>query len=125
MRGIKSRGENKWKRLAAFLALLLIFGFLLNSVKNVYQKKIEAQKLLVQMEEEKTKLEERDQFLKESLASLSTSEGMNFEIRQKLNVAQAGERVAVIVDEGQPATTSSANISSWQKIKDFFAELFR
>jgi cell division protein FtsB len=124
MRGIKSREENKWKRLAAFFALLLVFGFLLNSLKNVYQKKVEAQKLLAQMEDDKAKLEKRDQFLKESITELGTPEGVNFEIRQKLNVAGAGESVAVIVNEPQPATTSAVQISSWQKIKDFFIELF-
>ena len=124
MRGIKSREENKWKRLAAFFALLLVFGFLLNSLKNVYQKKVEAQKLLAQMEDDKAKLEKRDQFLKESITELGTPEGVNFEIRQKLNVAGAGESVAVIVNEPQPATTSAVQISSWQKIKDFFIGLF-
>jgi cell division protein FtsB len=125
MRGIKSRGENKWKRLATFFALLLVFGFLLNSLKNVYQKKIEAQKLLTQMEGDKAKLEERDQFLKESIAKLGTPEGVNFEIRQKLNVAGAGESVAVIVDEQQPTSTPASQISAWQKIKVFFINLFK
>ncbi len=38
MRGIKNKKGGKWKRTAIFLVLLLIFCFLLNSVKNVYQK---------------------------------------------------------------------------------------
>lgn len=107
------------------MALLLVFGFLLNSVRGVYQKKKMAQEVLVRMEEEKAKLEERDKFLKESLAKLATSEGMNFEIRQKLNVAEVGESVAVIVDEKVSSTTQTAATSPWQKIKSFFTNLFR
>ena len=108
-----------------FLILLLVFGFLLNSVRNVYQKKKEAQSVLARMEEEKTKLEERDKFLKESLAKLATNEGVNFEIRKKLNVARAGESVAIVVVEEQPSTTKTFEVSAWQKLKDFFTGLFK
>jgi cell division protein FtsB len=127
MRGIKikNRNQSKWKRLGIFLILLLVFGFLLNSVRNVYQKKKEAQSVLARMEEEKTKLEERDKFLKESLAKLATNEGMNFEIRKKLNVARAGESVAIVVEEEQPSTTKTFEVSAWQKLKDFFTGLFK
>jgi len=125
MRGIKNRGENKWKRLGVFLVLLLILVVLLNSLSKVYKKKKEVDKALAQMKAEMLKLEERDKFLKESLQKLTTEEGIKFEIHNKLNMAEVGESVAIIVDEKPLTPTSSAEISSWQKIKNFFMELFR
>lgn len=125
MRGIKNKKENKIKKLAIFFVLILVLGLLLNSVRKIYDKKEEAQKIMARMEEEKARLQERQKFLKESLANLETIEGLKFEIRKKLNVAEAGENVAIVVDEEQTAPTSQTNLSSWQKIKDFFTDLFR
>jgi len=125
IRGIKRKEGNKWKMVAGFLALLLVFGFLLNSVRNVYQKKELAQETLARMEKQAADLQSREAFLAESLQKLNTEEGMNFEIRQKLNVAQAGESVAVIVDNSAPALTPQPIISVWQKIKDFLMGLFK
>ena len=125
MRGIGNKKENKWKKLAIFLILILVFGVLMNSVRKVYNKKEEAQKLLVRMEKEKAELEAREKFLKESLTKLATKEGFDFEIRKKLNVAEEGESVAIIVDEEQTASASNLQISPWQKLKDFFIRLFR
>ena len=113
-----------WIRLGIFLILLLVFGLLLNSVSKVYKKKQEAEKILVRMEEQATELKQRNQFWKESLEKLATEEGVEFEIRKKLNVAEVGERVAIIVEEEPIASTSNPQISSWQKFKNFFTELF-
>jgi len=125
MRGIKNKESGKWKRLGVFLVLLFIFGVLLNSAVGVYRKKQAAQEALARMEKEMADLESRDKSLKDSLQKLTTQEGIDFEMRKKLNVAQAGESVAIVVEEPQPATTSSLQISAWQKIKDFFADLFK
>ncbi|MEK7200921.1 MAG: hypothetical protein AAB672_02220 [Patescibacteria group bacterium] len=125
MRGIRNKKENRWKKMVIFLALLLVFGFLLNSVRKIYNKKEEAQKVMARMEEEKTKLQEREQFLKDSLDKLATAEGLKFEIRKKLNVAEVGESVAIIVNEEQAPATQNLPISLWQKIKDFLVELFK
>jgi cell division protein FtsB len=125
MRGIKSKESGKWKRLAVFLILLLVFGVLLNSVRKVYQKKQAVQEVLARMEKEMFNLENRDKYLKDSLQKLTTQEGIELEIRKKLNVAQAGESIAIIVDEEQPAAATNTKISTWQKIKDFFTELLK
>lgn len=125
MRGIKNKKESKIKKLAIFFVLILVFGLLLNSVRKIYNKKEEVQKVMARMEEEKTKLEERGKILKESLASLATTEGLKFEIRKKLNVAEVGESVAIIVNEEQTPTTQNLSISLWQKIKDFLVGLFK
>jgi cell division protein FtsB len=125
VRGIKTKEDGKWKKAAIFCALLLVFGILLKSVNNIYQKKKSAQETLVRMAKEAADLKSRDSELKDSIAKLKTKEGLDFEIRSKLNVAQAGESVAVIVDTKQSTTTPTVQISTWQKIKNFFTGLFR
>jgi cell division protein FtsB len=125
MRGVKTKEDGKWKKVAVFIILLLVLGVLLNSVNNIYQKKKVAQETLARMQKEAADLQNRSAELKDSITKLNTKEGLDFEIRQKLNVAQAGESVAVIVDQKQTATTTSVKISTWQKINNFFTSLFR
>jgi cell division protein FtsB len=125
MRGIKNREGGKWKRPAAFVILFIILIILLNSVKNVYQKKKMAQETLTKTEKEISDLKNRDQFLKESIEKMATKEGTEFEIRKKLNVAQAGEGVAIIVDQNTSSSVQTTAISSWQNFKNFFSWLFK
>ena len=124
MRGIKNRESGKWKKVAVFLVLLLVFSVLLNSVRKVYNKKKNAEIALARMETEALELRERSEFLKGALEKLETREGIEFEIRKKLNVAGAGESVAVIVEEGPSTSSSKLSTSTWQKFKNFFVELF-
>jgi len=124
MRGVKTRESGKWKRLIIFLILLIIFGVLLNSVRKVYKKKESAEKALVKMNADLKELEERGQFLEDSIEKLGTSAGLDFEIRKKLNVARVGENVAVIVEETSISPDKPLQLSPWQKLKDFFTELF-
>lgn len=105
--------------------LLLVLIVLLNSVRKVYQKKQEAEKALVHMQAEVATLKKREQFLKDSIANIQTKEGLEFEIRKKLNVAQAGESVAVIVEEEIASSTASVKNSVWQTLKTFFSNIFR
>jgi cell division protein FtsB len=125
MRGIKTKESGKWKRVGIFLVLLVIFFVLLNSVNNVYKKKKEAQDTLARMKEQVTELENRDEVLKESIDRVATKEGLEFELRKKLNVAQAGEGVAIIVEGEQNTSTPNSEISPWQKLKNLFLDLFR
>ena len=124
MRGIKTKSKIRWRGLAIFVALFIIFIILLNSVNRVYKKKKEVEKALTQMQSEMVALEDRNEFLKNSLEKLKTKEGVEFEIRKKLNVAEVGESVAIIVEEESTEVTPKPKISFWQKIKDFFGGLF-
>lgn len=124
LKGIKNRENEKWKKIAISLALILVLGLLINSVGNVYKKKKEAERMLARMENQTAELKERNEFLNNSLEKLSTEEGIEFEIRKKLNVAEVGESVAIIVEEEPATSTPSAKISPWQKLKNFFTGLF-
>jgi hypothetical protein len=98
---------------------------LVNSVRGVYQKKKSAEEILVRMEKETSDLKNRDQYLKASIERMATKEGLEFEMRKKLNVAQAGEGVAIIVENGDSSTTTDTQISAWQKFKNFWIGIFR
>ncbi|KKP81246.1 MAG: hypothetical protein UR80_C0005G0004 [Parcubacteria group bacterium GW2011_GWB1_35_5] len=124
MRGIKTKSKIRWRRAAIFVALFIIFIILLNSVNRVYKKKKEVEKALTQMQSEMVALEDRNEFLKNSLEKLKTKEGVEFEIRKKLNVAEVGESVAIIVEGEEVPNTPKLEVSTWQKIKDFFGGLF-
>ncbi len=124
MRGIKNRNSAKVKKLAIFLALFLVLGIFLNSLVNVYQKKKEAAEALARMEEERMELSDRAAELEETLARLETKEGLDFEIRKRLNVAAAGENVAIIVEESSGAPLPQPEKSVWDKIREFFENLF-
>jgi len=56
---------------------------------------------------------------------LSTQDGLEFEIRRKLNVAKVGESVAIIVEKTESSPNNSSHLSFWQKIKNLFGSLFR
>lgn len=124
MRGVKTKEQTKWKRYAIFIFLLLLLLVLLNSVNKVYKKKKEAEKTLVHMQEQVIELENREKTLNQSLDRMSTREGIGFEMRKKLNVAEVGENVAIIVMEGNSTSTQKASTSAWQKFKNFFTNLF-
>lgn len=125
MRGVKTRTGSRWKKFGSFFVLVFLLAALLHSVNNVYKKKKSADEVLARMQDEMKSLTERQNFLRESLERLSTPEGLKFEIRKKLNVAEAGESVAIIVEEEQSSTTPVLSISPWRKFKNFWSSLFK
>lgn len=125
MRGIKTKESGQWRKPVIFLVLLLVFGALLNSVSNVYKKKKMADKALARMGKEVSELKKRGEFLEELLGKLTTKEGLSFEMRRKLNVAEEGENVAIIVEGEKTTSTQNLETSPWQKLKFFFIGLFK
>jgi cell division protein FtsB len=125
LKGVKNKNSGKWKKIVSFLFLLLLLLVLLRSVNNVYEKKKAADEALVRMKKEISNLEAREKSLKQDLARLNTKEGLEFEMKKNLNVAAAGESVAVIVPYTEPTSTSVIKVSAWQKIKNFFTDLFK
>jgi hypothetical protein len=124
MRGVKTKTAGRWKRVVISLTLFFVLAIFLNAVNNVYQKKKSAEALLVRMENEVQELKERESFLSSSLSRLQTVEGIKFEIRRKLNVAEAGESVAIIVAQEETDRANPSDLSVWQQIKLFFTKLF-
>ena len=77
------------------------------------------------MQDEIKAMEEREGQLAASLKRLETDEGMALEMRKKLNVAEAGESVAIIVDDNKSVSVPVAQTSPWQKFKNFVVDLFK
>jgi hypothetical protein len=77
------------------------------------------------MQSDVATLKERKNFLANSLDRLATLDGIKFEIRKKLNVAEVGESVAIIVNEEDSVTPYIAPRSSWQRFKDFWQNLLK
>jgi len=125
MRGLKSKEQGQWKKWGTFLLLFLILLLLTHSASNVYKKKKVAEETLVRMEKDTEELKNRDQVLKTAIARMATEDGLKFEMRKKLNVAEVGERVAIIVDDEETPTTTGAQISAWQKFKNFMLKWFK
>lgn len=124
MRGVKTKNSGKWKQVSLSLLLLFLFLVALNSVYGVYQKKKNAKEFLARMNEEARVLVEREAFLNNELQKLETEEGLKFEIKKKLNVAEVGESVAIIVPEPVSTSTKFSEPSSFQQLKNFFSKLF-
>lgn len=83
----------------SLLVLLIISGFLIHGVWEVYQQerqtRVNKNQRLAHLEE----LEDRKEALEEEIARLGTARGVEEEIRQKFEVAKAGEAVIVIVEQ--------------------------
>lgn len=124
MRGVKTKNSGRFKQVGLSVLLFILFSVTLNSAYGVYEKKRDAELALNKMQQDLVELEERETFLTESLGELSTEEGLKFEIKKKFNVAQVGESVALIVDDTNTTTTPNTSLSSWQKFKSFFKNLF-
>lgn len=60
-------------------------------------------------------LSSREQALKADLARLKTEEGIKGEIRERFNVSQDGEFVAVIVDEKGVSSSTDKSVLPWYK----------
>ncbi len=125
MRGIKTRTDGQWKRIAIFIVLSIVLLVALNAVRKVYNRRQAAEDLLARITVEAQNLEARKKYLEDSLRKLETSEGLEFELRKKLNVAEVGESVAIIVTEEGSAGSTKLELSVWQQLKDAFKNLFR
>lgn len=125
LKGIKRKTEQDWKKYAAFFALLLLLVTLSNSLRKAYNKKAEAEEALALMQAELEALEARQAELGSSIESLGTPDGLALEMRRKLNVAGAGESVAIIVDDQKPEPEPEPERSAWQRFKDFVVGIFR
>ena len=96
----------------AFAASLLLFVILAKATWNIHAKASLSAAKLAETRTEVAKLQDRHDELASKVASLSTDDGLENEIRTKYRAVKEGESVAVIVDESQNASIASASSSS-------------
>ena len=106
------------------LVLLLLAGvlfFLVRGVWSIYLKERVSVSELKLAQERLLKLEGRQKALAAATEKLSTESGIEYEIRDRLQMAKAGEKQIVIVDSPSAASQiTPAPRSFLQKIINFF-----
>ena len=105
--------------------VLIIFGALFTySAVGAYNKSRLAREKMQEAEAEYVKLTDQKQKLSTELANANTDYGVEKALREKFNVVKEGERIIMLVDEEQVA--SSAEVVGENKgFFNFFVEIFR
>src|SRR3989344_2475138 len=94
----------------SIIALILTKGAL-----GVMNKERTSSELSKDLEEKAAALVLREQELREGVRRLETEEGIKDEIRERFSVTQAGEHVAVIIDDQGVSSSTDHSIRPWYK----------
>ncbi|MEK7461878.1 MAG: hypothetical protein AAB586_02290 [Patescibacteria group bacterium] len=127
MRSLKSK--QRIKRLIysiPLVVILLIIAILLTKgAIGLMGKEIESRKDSKNLEEQMSVLVTRESELKENIRRLETEEGIRDEIREKFNVTQEGELVAVIVDDRRfSSSTDDLSLPWYRKILNVIMSVY-
>jgi cell division protein FtsB len=98
------------------LVLILLFLLVSKASWNAYQNVRYTRANLERVQNDREELLERKRFIEEESAVLSSDEGLEEIIRERLPVAKEGERVIIIVDEkeSEVATTTPDSRPWWK-----------
>ena len=98
--------------LAALLVLTIV---LIRGAAGVFLKERESARGVVALEAKVVDLEANKTRLEGEIARLKTTEGVNEEIKNKFNVAEPGEHVAIIIDRRGQASETPTSTAPWYK----------
>src|SRR3989344_2921449 len=99
-----------------FLIMLADTSFLLvRGAWRVMEKEQESKARAKELTEKANALTLREQELKRDLSRLKTEEGIKSEIRERFNVTQEGEQVAIIVDDKGVSSSTDQSLQPWYK----------
>ena len=99
----------------SLIVLLIVTIFLVRGVFGILVKERESGKDSKNMKDEINTLVTRESELKERIHRLETEEGMQNEIRERFNVTQEGEFVAVIVDDRGISASTDDSMLPWYR----------
>jgi len=99
----------------SIIILSIIAFFLVRGALGVMGKEWESSGRSKDLEKKAAALILREQELRESVARLQTEEGIKGEIKERFNVTQAGEYVAVVVDDPRASSSTNDRASPWYK----------
>ncbi len=104
------------------LAALFVFTiFVVHSTWSVYQKKVESEEKKDISLKHVEELRLRDTDLSTKIDRLSTTPGIEEEIRSKFTVAKNQENIVVVVESPtENVATSTIKLTFWKKLKNFF-----
>jgi len=106
------------------LAAIALF-FLARAAWNIHGKAVESAARLESAQNDLGKLEESQKDLQSTVDRLSTSDGMETEVRDKYHAVLPGESVAVIVDAAPEGVNGTAAASSTEQKTGFWGGLLR
>ena len=115
--------QGKFVHSPIFLAFLVILAlFLLKAVWDLFEKSQDARIAAESVQREYEELVVREAALKESLARLESSDGVESEIRQKFGVVKEGEEVVIVLPEDTTNAKQGMEKEEgwWQKFLSFF-----
>jgi len=97
----------------SLIVLSLITFFLVKGAWRVMNKERESEEQSKTLEEKAVALVVRERELREKIGRLETEDGIKDEIRERFNVTQEGELVAVIVEDKDNKVSTSTDSSLW------------
>ena len=98
----------------SLLLLIVVTFFLVKGALNVTNKAWESSIRAKDLEGKVAALILREKELNEGISRLKTQEGINEEIKERFNVTQEGEQVAVIVDRRSASSSADSGLP-WYK----------
>lgn len=101
--------------LPVLLVLLVMAVLISKGAYTILVKERQSAREAVALAEKIEVLAQREEKLKYEVEKLETDLGIEEEIKSKFNVARAGEHVALIVERGEEATSTTEEEPSWWK----------
>ena len=86
----------------------------------MYQKSRLSKEALAQSEAAYAELLDRERFLDEELDRLSTTAGVEAEVRERFGVAKDGEEVIVVLSENEDESIEPEERGFWARVKEWF-----
>ena len=98
------------------LIILTVLAFLVaRGAERMVVKEYQSSERVEALAKQATDLASREEKLERNVTYLKTDEGVKEEIRSKFGVTQAGEHVAIIVDERHSSTSTDDMKKPWYK----------
>jgi cell division protein FtsB len=118
MRELQQRQKIKSRlySIPALLALLIFAIFVAKGTVAVVQKETESAAEVQALKTKIATLSNEQTSMKDDIASLNTQSGIDKEIKEKFNVSEPGEHVAIIVDPANSTTSEATGTKPWYKI---------
>jgi hypothetical protein len=108
------------------VVLFLLIIFLLRSIIDLNNKRIDVSRLRQESLSERKDLEEKVAKAKEKEASIQTPRGFESYVRTTYPVVQDGEGVIVIYDAGQsPVTPVREDMTVWERLLVFWNKVIK
>ena len=107
-----------WRRVGA-VVLLIIVALAVQGVWGVYQKEQESEQLRLEAQAKLDDLQKRELELRGNIANLKSDRGIEATLRERYNLAAAGESMVVIIDP--PAPSPQPQPTPFQRFKSMFS----